>query len=132
MTFGVALDIDGVLVKDEKPIKGAAESLQLLQQYQIPFVFVTNGGGDLEAKKAQTLAAKFNIPVTAEQVILSHTPMKQYASMYKQKRVMLVGHHKEQNLQVFQSYGYDNVEYLDDFIANHPYLVNQYHIMLIL
>lgn len=43
MTFGVALDIDGVLVKDEKPIKGAAESLQLLQKHQIPFVFVTNG-----------------------------------------------------------------------------------------
>lgn len=80
------------------------------------------GGGAVEAKKAQVLSAKFGIAVKAEQVILSHTPMQQYAQEYKNKRIVLVGHHKEQNLQVFQSYGYNKVEYLDDFIMDHPYL----------
>ncbi len=41
--YACALDIDGVLVRGNKPIKGALESIKLLQSHRIPFVCLTNG-----------------------------------------------------------------------------------------
>lgn len=41
--YACALDIDGVLVRGNKPIRGALESIKLLQSHRIPFVCLTNG-----------------------------------------------------------------------------------------
>lgn len=81
--FGVAFDIDGVLLRGKVPVPGAVEALKLLNAHSIPYVFMTNGGGTLEKHKAESVAHALGVPVTVEQIILSHTPMKALASKYK-------------------------------------------------
>lgn len=41
-----AFDIDGVLVRGQGVLPGARESLKALEDARVPFVFVTNGGGE--------------------------------------------------------------------------------------
>lgn len=41
-----AFDIDGVLVRGQEVLPGARESLKALEDARVPFVFVTNGGGE--------------------------------------------------------------------------------------
>lgn len=43
---GQAFDIDGVLVRGEGVLPGARDSLRALEDACVPFVFVTNGGGE--------------------------------------------------------------------------------------
>ena len=44
-SVGVALDVDGVLVRGGAVIPGASSALKRLVKHKVPFVFVTNGGG---------------------------------------------------------------------------------------
>lgn len=44
--LGQAFDIDGVLVRGEGVLPGARDSLRALEDACVPFVFVTNGGGE--------------------------------------------------------------------------------------
>jgi hypothetical protein len=81
--FGVAFDIDGVLLRGKIPVLGAVEALKLLNAHSVPYVFMTNGGGTLEKHKAESVAHALGVPVAVEQVILSHTPMKALAPKYK-------------------------------------------------
>ena len=92
---GVVLDIDGVLLRGGIPLPRAVEAVKLLVASQIPFVFVTNGGGITEASKAKELTKKLEVKVLEEQIILSHTPFKYVAAGYK-----------EECLQVAASYGF--------------------------
>ena len=101
---GVVLDIDGVLLRGGIPLPRAVEAVKLLVASQIPFVFVTNGGGITEASKAKELTKKLEVKVLEEQIILSHTPFKYVAAGYKDDRVLVLG--KEECLQVAASYGF--------------------------
>ena len=55
----IVVDIDGVVVKGKLPISGAKETLRRvlspIESQLIPFVFLSNGGGGTEGKKADTL-----------------------------------------------------------------------------
>ena len=46
-----AFDIDGVLVRGRDVLPGARDSLRALEDAGVPFVFVTNGGGEPEDRK---------------------------------------------------------------------------------
>src|SRR4051794_8123966 len=70
---GVVFDIDGVLLRGYDPLPYARASLLKLLQNRIPFIFVTNGGGEVELTKAKKLATLLRIPVHEYQVVLSHT-----------------------------------------------------------
>ena len=43
----VVLDIDGVVTRGASAVPGAGEALRRLRRQQIPFVFMTNGGGKM-------------------------------------------------------------------------------------
>ena len=81
--YAIAFDIDGVLLRGKIPIPGAVEALNILHQEGVPYVLMTNGGGTLEKGKADAVAKALDIPVSPDQVILSHTPMKALADKYK-------------------------------------------------
>ncbi|KAI3638870.1 hypothetical protein MIR68_003368 [Amoeboaphelidium protococcarum] len=54
--FGVALDIDGVLIRGGQCLKGTRRALEMLNgdnkhNRQIPHVFLTNGGGLLHESR---------------------------------------------------------------------------------
>ncbi|CAB3979605.1 Hypothetical predicted protein [Paramuricea clavata] len=73
---GVLCDIDGVLLRGRQLIPGARESIKTLYDQNIPVVFLTNQGLQLETDKAESLSDIFDIQVKPEQVVLSHSPMR--------------------------------------------------------
>jgi ribonucleotide monophosphatase NagD (HAD superfamily) len=72
--------LDKVDLSHLQTLPAAAQAMQLLyhssQKQRFPFVFITNGGGDSEAAKAKHLSDMLRVPITPDQVILSHTPMQ--------------------------------------------------------
>ena len=71
---GVVLDIDGVLKRGKTKIEGAKEALLLLQENNINYAMVTNGGGTRK-KKADFVTNLLGVDVSEEQMIVSHTPL---------------------------------------------------------
>jgi ribonucleotide monophosphatase NagD (HAD superfamily) len=54
--------------------------------------------------KANQLSAKLGIPVTADQVILSHTPLRRLTAQYADKSILVIG--GDSCMQVARSYGF--------------------------
>ncbi|XP_021564122.1 haloacid dehalogenase-like hydrolase domain-containing 5, partial [Carlito syrichta] len=93
-TFGLLLDIDGVLVRGHKVIPAALEAFRRLVnpegQLRVPVVFVTNAGNISQDRKAQELSAQLGCKVDTDQVLLSHSPMKLF-SQFHGKRMLVSG-----------------------------------------
>ena len=62
----VALDIDGVLLRGKDVLKGARTAISKLNDHEIPYVFLTNGGGVKESEKALILSEKLDTLVVSE------------------------------------------------------------------
>ena len=94
-TFGLMFDIDGVIVRGRTVLPSAPEAFQLLYdskcaRWRIPSIFVTNAGNTLRQQKADQLSNWLNVPVTEEQVVMSHSPLKMFTE-YHDKQVLVVG-----------------------------------------
>lgn len=73
---GLVLDIDGVVYRSGQIIPGSDVAIRTLSERRIPFVFMTNGGGCPESKKAEELSKVLNVPIDPKQILLAHTPMQ--------------------------------------------------------
>lgn len=114
------LDIDGCLSKEGLPIDGSKEALHKLRSLQIPFVVCTNGGGQLESTRAAKLSKTFEIDISADQVILSHTPLRsEVVPRLKDHRVLIVGEHCG---EVARAYGLGRAEGVREYGQRHPSL----------
>jgi hypothetical protein len=63
--YAFAFDIDGVLIRGGRPIPEAIEAMKMLNgenEYgiQVPYIFVTNGGGKTEAERCIQLSQQYN------------------------------------------------------------------------
>ena len=103
----VAIDIDGVLLRGSSVISGASESLLKLHKNNIPHIFLTNGGGMSEEEKSIQLTNKLNVNIRKEQIILSHTPMRDLTSRFSKSRLLVLGNDK--CLSVATEYGFLDV-----------------------
>jgi HAD superfamily hydrolase (TIGR01456 family) len=109
-------------------------------------VFATNHGGTPEHEKAAILSKQFNLPIAMEQMLLSHTPMRQLLPIYENKLILVVGQTKELTdmimkayvpqklgshhfkfprlfsltLSLWSSYGYKKWIWFQDYIAARP------------
>ncbi|PSC67257.1 HAD-superfamily subfamily IIA hydrolase [Micractinium conductrix] len=72
-----------------------------------PVAFLTNGGGVTERVKAHQLSEWLGVAVGEEQVVLSHTPMRQLTSQYAQQPVLVAG--RGQVREVAFHYGFKQV-----------------------
>ena len=90
-TPAFAFDIDGVLLRGSTPLPRASETLRKLASKRLPFVLLTNGGGELETSKAAKLSKLLNLPIHPLQVILSHTPMRPLCASLSSRRVLVLG-----------------------------------------
>jgi HAD superfamily hydrolase (TIGR01456 family) len=112
-SVGYVFDIDGVLLRGAKVLPAALSAMRLLHDstsgsYRVPVVFLTNGGGHTEAKRAEKLSDLLSVPVSPSQVILSHSPMRSYASsVVRGRSVLTVG--GPDCPKVARSYGFSNV-----------------------
>ncbi|XP_048343711.1 haloacid dehalogenase-like hydrolase domain-containing 5 isoform X2 [Sphaerodactylus townsendi] len=92
--FGFLFDIDGVLVRGRTPIPAARKAFQKLlnsqRQFSVPVVFVTNAGNCLHQKKADQLSHVLGVPISQDQVIMSHSPLQMFKH-YHDKHVLVSG-----------------------------------------
>lgn len=123
LTFN--LSIDGVLLRSSKPIPGAADSLALLKEQNIPFILLTNGGGKHETERVAEISEKLNVPLDTSVIVQSHSPFAELvkgvddASALEHKCVLVAGGDGDNCRKVAEQYGFKNVVTPGDiFMAN--------------
>ncbi|CAK7325559.1 unnamed protein product [Dovyalis caffra] len=102
-SFGIAFDIDGVILRGQDPIGGSPQALRRLYgdsgNLNVPFLFLTNGGGVLESKRANQLSELLGVKILPSQDQL------------------IVATGKGEPDAVMFEYGFKNVVSLDDYAS---------------
>ncbi|KAA0036978.1 hypothetical protein E6C27_scaffold86G00590 [Cucumis melo var. makuwa] len=135
-TFGIAFDIDGVLLRGDAPIGGSPQALRKLYDdsginFSVEFtygllvglcsdtimysalVLVTSpGGGFRESKRASDLSEVLGVNISPLQVVQGHSPFKHLVNRYENKLVIAVG--KGEPAAVMSEYGFQNVLSIDE------------------
>ncbi|KAL7837592.1 hypothetical protein SRHO_G00273030 [Serrasalmus rhombeus] len=121
--FGLLFDIDGVLVRGRTPIPAAKKAFQKLVdskgQFVIPVVFVTNAGNCLRQKKADQLSHILGVPISQDQVMMSHSPLKMLRK-YHDKCVLVSG--QGPVLDIAKNLGFTKVVSIDELRESFPLL----------
>eukprot|EP00164_Ancoracysta_twista_P001608 GFYU01002111.1.p1 GENE.GFYU01002111.1~~GFYU01002111.1.p1 ORF type:complete len:324 (+),score=49.33 GFYU01002111.1:69-1040(+) len=122
--FGLVLDVDGVLQHGNQPIAAGQQALRRIMDdkmiYQVPCLFVTNGGGVTEKLKAESMSNILGLPISEDQVIVSHTPMKSLLPLYRDKHIVVLDSHEVKKVAI--SYGFEKVTTLPEFSRANPLL----------
>ncbi|KAH7380075.1 phosphatidyl synthase-like protein [Pyrenochaeta sp. MPI-SDFR-AT-0127] len=116
-------DIDGVLVHGDRLIPEGQRVLEILNGdnelgIKIPHIFLTNGSGKLEGPRVEQLSKILKSPISTEQFIQSHTPMRALAEYYK--TVLVVGGEDYKCREVAEEYGFQDIVVPNDIIASDP------------
>ncbi|KAF6828062.1 hypothetical protein CPLU01_08770 [Colletotrichum plurivorum] len=122
-SFAFAFDIDGVLLHVAKPIPGAAEALQYLNDNNIPFILLTNGGGKPEAVRVKDLSDKLGVQLSVDNFVQSHTPFQELvhgAEGLGDKTIFLTGADAQKCREIAKLYGFKNVVTPADILHAHP------------
>lgn len=122
--FAFCLDVDGVFVREGKVLDGTPRAVLALEKANIPYIFVTNGGGFTEAAKAAKLSHQLGVPVSEDQMLLSHTPYKDLVPLYADQRVLIIG--SEGCEQVAKSYGFKHAVSSRQILCEQPSKFHQY------
>ncbi|NXS14951.1 HDHD5 hydrolase, partial [Neodrepanis coruscans] len=122
-SFGFLFDIDGVLVRGKTPIPAARTAFQKLVnsqgQFLVPVVFVTNAGNCLRQKKADQLSHLLGVPISQDQVMMSHSPLRMF-KRYHEKCVLVSG--QGPLLDIAQDLGFCQPITIDTLREKHPLL----------
>ncbi|KAK0628539.1 HAD-like domain-containing protein [Bombardia bombarda] len=122
-SFAFAFDIDGVLLHVAKPIPGATEALQYLNEHNIPFILLTNGGGKHETERVKDLSSKLGLNLTTDNFVQSHTPFRQLVDGpdgLKDKTILVTGADANKCRTIAETYGFRNVVTPADILVSHP------------
>ncbi|KAF1836938.1 cat eye syndrome critical region protein 5 precursor [Decorospora gaudefroyi] len=116
-------DIDGVLVHGDRLIPEGQRVLEILNGdnelgIKIPHIFLTNGSGKPEQPRVDQLSKILHNPISTEQFIQSHTPMRALAEYYK--TVLVVGGEGYKCREVAEQYGFQDIVVPNDIIAWDP------------
>ncbi|XP_056122463.1 haloacid dehalogenase-like hydrolase domain-containing 5 [Rhinichthys klamathensis goyatoka] len=121
--FGLLFDIDGVLVRGKTPIPAAKRAFQKLVdakgQFLVPVVFVTNAGNCLRQKKADQLSHILGVPISQDQVMMSHSPLRMFRKFHD-KHVLVSG--QGPVLDIARNVGFTNVVSIDMLRESFPLL----------
>lgn len=121
-TVAFAFDIDGVLLRGKEPIPGARETIQMLQDNNIPFIFLTNGGGKTEKDHAAQVGERLNLKLTPKNFVQSHSPFYDLVPKYQNETVLVLGGQGNQIRQLAKDYGFTKVITSSDLVAQWPHI----------
>jgi HAD superfamily hydrolase (TIGR01456 family) len=118
-----AFDIDGVLVHGDRLIPEGKRVLEILNGdnelgIKIPHIFLTNGSGKVETQRCEQLSKILKNPISTDQFIQSHTPMRALSEYYK--TVLVVGGEGYKCREVAEHYGFQDIVVPNDIIAWDP------------
>lgn len=93
---GFVFDIDGVLKKGRQALPEAIKALQFLNGHnkykvKIPFVLLTNGGGDSEVERAKLLSRDLKTKISPTQVVLSTSILYKLQYKHAHEDILVVG-----------------------------------------
>ncbi|MCP4400265.1 MAG: HAD-IIA family hydrolase [bacterium] len=72
---GILFDVDGTILRKRIPIKGARETLELVEHLQLPYIFLTNDACHSRQEKSEVLQSA-GLPVTPEHIVSSGDALK--------------------------------------------------------
>ena len=119
-TIAFAFDIDGVLIRSKARLPGAKETLSMLQEHNIPFIFLTNGGGRTEEDHAVHLGQQLGLQFSGDQFVQSHSPFRALVPTLKDATVLVLGGIGHKNCEVAKAYGFNNVITSSDIFCEEP------------
>ncbi|KAF2111694.1 cat eye syndrome critical region protein 5 precursor [Lophiotrema nucula] len=116
-------DIDGVLVHGDRLIPEGKRVLEILNGdnelgIKIPHIFLTNGSGKPEHARVDQLSKILRNPISTDQFIQSHTPMRALSEYYK--TVLVVGGEGYKCREVAEHYGFEDIVVPNDILAWDP------------
>ncbi|KAF5729537.1 hypothetical protein HS088_TW21G01704 [Tripterygium wilfordii] len=118
-SFGIAFDIDGVILRGREPIGGSPQALRRLYGdsgiFRVPFLLLTNGGGIPESKRAAELSDLLGVNILPSQVVQGHSPFKNFLKRYENELVVATG--KGDPALVMSEYGFKKVLSLDEYAS---------------
>ncbi|KAK9284073.1 hypothetical protein L1049_012333 [Liquidambar formosana] len=121
-SFGIAFDIDGVILRGRVPIGGSPQALRRLYgdsgALKIPFLFLTNGGGIPESRRAVELSKLLGVDILPSQqvfIILCFGQLINSFSRFENKLIVAIG--KGEPSLVMSEYGFKKVLSLDEYAS---------------
>ncbi|KAL7109834.1 hypothetical protein ACP275_06G200400 [Erythranthe tilingii] len=119
-SFGIAFDIDGVILRGANPIGNSSRALRRLYDdsgaLKIPFLFLTNGGGIPEARRAVELSNILEVNILPSQVVQGHSPFRNLLKRYENEFIVATG--KGEPAVVMSEYGFKKVVSLDEYATH--------------
>lgn len=98
--IGFIFDIDGVLIKGNKSLPAARETLQYLQHNNIPFVLLTNRSMCMDIPHTLILREELRLDsLSTDQVIQAHTPFRQLVPEFGNKNILAIGRGDQEYLK---------------------------------
>lgn len=118
-------DIDGVLLRGTIPLPSARAALHQLfdtrqHRWRTPIAFLTNGGGHTEQTRASLLSSLLDLTISADQIILSHTPLRQLAPRYNNRGGVVITVGPPGCAHAAKEYGYNSVLPLERLALARP------------
>ncbi|KAJ6317554.1 hypothetical protein OIU76_013151 [Salix suchowensis] len=118
-SFGIAFDIDGVILRGRDPIGGSPQAVRRLYKdsgnLNVPFLFLTNGGGVPESKRANELSEQLGVKILPYQVLQGHSPFKSLLKRYENQLIIAAG--KGEPAVVMSEYGFKKVVSIDEYAS---------------
>ncbi|KAJ0764276.1 putative HAD-superfamily hydrolase, subfamily IIA, HAD superfamily [Helianthus annuus] len=119
-SFGIAFDIDGVILRGRSPIGDSPKALKRLYDddsgsLKIPYLFLTNGGGIPESRRASELSQLLGVNIDPIQVVQGHSPFKNLLTRFENELVVATG--KGEPAAVMSEYGFKKAVSLDEYAS---------------
>ncbi|KAI3817703.1 hypothetical protein L1987_11501 [Smallanthus sonchifolius] len=118
-SFGIAFDIDGVILRGRSPIGDSPKALRRLYDdsgsLKIPYLFPTNGGGIPESRRASELTQLLGVNIDPIQVVQGHSPFKNLLTRFENELVVATG--KEEPAVVMSEYGFKKAVSLEEYAS---------------
>lgn len=125
-TIAFAFDIDGVRVKGKQALPGARDSITMLQNKGVPFIFLTNGGGKTEKDHVANIEDRLHVSLHEDQFVQSHSPYHNLVSEYGEKTVLVLGGAGNQIRNLAHSYGFKKVLTSSDVVKTEGHHVHAF------